>query len=130
MTFAHRLKLYGFGFLIGVLILSIILKGKKCSSPNQLKMEELKLQYMVFSDKAKCQLTCLGLTEQAFKTELNKCRVNYDMTDIQAKPCGKYFVEGIKKQELKFSVLFEDCDTLSKVIELNISNKDQACDCK
>ena len=130
MTFAHRLRLYGFGFLIGLLILSIILKGKKCSSPHELKMEELKLQHMVFSEKAKCQLNCLGLSEQTFKTELNKCKVNYDLTDIQARPCGKYFVEAIKKQDLKFTVLFEDCDTLSKVVEVNLLDKQQACDCK
>ncbi len=130
MTFAYRLKLYGFGFIIGLFILAIILKGKQCSGPSVLKIQELYTQRIVLSDKAKCQLNCLGMNETSFVQALYKCRVNYDKTEVHATPCGKYFVEGINKDSLGFTAFILDCDSLSKVEELNILKPSVSCDCK
>ena len=129
MKFAQRLKLYGFGFLLGLLILAIILKGKQCDSPADIKLQELANQRMEISALALCKLKCLGIDEKKIKTELlSKARVNYKMSEVQAVPYGKYFVEGTKKSNLGFTVVIRDCDTLSKIDDINLLSK--VCDCK
>ena len=38
----RRFKLYGFGFLLGLIIVSFVYKGKGCQLPGSNKMEEIK----------------------------------------------------------------------------------------
>ncbi len=127
MTFAHRLKLYAFGFIMGLFILGLILKGKQCSGPNEIKMDELRLQKTEWTEKARCQLSCLGLSDKVFKTELSKCRINYDKSEVRAKPFGIYFIEGRSPQSVGFTAVIEDCDSLSKIKEITVLNK--TCNC-
>ena len=67
MTFNYRIKLYLFGFLLGLLILAIILKGKKCSSVNEMKLIEITDQSIQLSNKAKCQLAYLKINQDSLR---------------------------------------------------------------
>src|SRR5687767_7348245 len=128
MDFKRRVKLYIFGFLMGLLILMIILKGKKCSSVNEIKLEELTAQTVYLSDKAKCQLKCLNISLDSLKTLLPaKFRVNYDRSEVHAIPCGKYFVEPNKPSEFPYTIVINDCDTVSKIEQLDLKTT-CACD--
>lgn len=128
MDFKRRVKLYIFGFLIGLLILAFILKGKKCSSVNEIKLEELSAQTILLSDKANCQLKCLNISLDSLKKILPvKFRINYDRSEVHAIPCGKYFVEGNKPNEFPFTLVINDCDTVSKIEQFNIKTT-CACD--
>lgn len=129
MDFKRRVKLYIFGFLMGLLILMIILKGKKCSSVKEIKLEQLTSQFMFFSDKASCQLKCLNISEDSLKKLLlAKFYINYDRSEVHAVPCGKYFVEPTKPGEYPFSVVINDCDTISTVEQLDLKANCRSCD--
>ena len=128
MTFSYRIKLYLFGFLIGLLILGIILKGKKCSNVNEMKLIEITDQQIYLSDKASCQLRFLNIEKDSLRMYLqSNFRINYDKSEVRAIPCGKLFVEG-KKNNMPFSAVILDCDTISKIEEFQLVNACPQCD--
>lgn len=128
MTFNYRIKLYLFGFLLGLLILAIILKGKKCSSVNEMKLIEITDQTILLSDKAKCQLNFLNIPQDSLRLFLqNNFRINYDKSEVRTIPCGKLFVEGSKKNA-PFSLVIFDCDTVSRIDEFLLSPNCIQCD--
>ena len=131
MTFGYRIKLYLFGFLIGLLILAFILKGKSCAGPSDLKLQELTFQNLQVSEKAACKLNCLNLKESEIKTLLNKdFKVNFEKSEPRANPFGKYFLERKKTGSTDFSFVIEDRDTLSVLMEVNLPKNLSTCDCK
>jgi len=128
MDFKRRLKLYLFGFLIGLLALMFILKGKKCSNVNEMKLIEITDQSMMLSEKAKCQLKSLNIPQDSLRPYLQaKFRINYDRSEVRAIPCGKLFVEGIKS-DAPFSLVIQDCDTISTIKEFVLKVPCPACD--
>ncbi len=128
MTFNYRIKLYLFGFLLGLLILAIILKGKKCSSVNEMKLIEITDQSIQLSNKAKCQLAYLKINQDSLRLFLqNNFRINYDKSEVRTIPCGKLFIEG-KQKNAPFSLVMLDCDTVSKIDEFILAEKCIQCD--
>lgn len=129
MTFAQRLKLYLFGFLIGLLILMVILKGKKCSGPNTLKVEELSAQHLQMSEQIRCQLQCIHWNDTILKKEMLLCTVDYDKSEVQAKPFGKYTLISGSKNKYPIQLLIEDRDTITYISQLNGLALDTSCHC-
>lgn len=128
-SFAYRLKFYGFGFLIGLLILAVILRGKKCSGPSAMKMEELYSQRIIFDAKVDCLKECVHLSDSTIKPLLMKCHVILDRSEVHATPYGKYFVEGNNKTEVPYSFIIEDRDSVSAIVRIDLQPAQQ-CDCK
>ncbi|MBC7864903.1 MAG: hypothetical protein IAF38_18150 [Bacteroidia bacterium] len=120
MEFKQRLKFYGVGFVIGLIILIYI---TKCKSTNHMKVDELASQYKVFSKKAVCKLKGLGLNDTTFIKELAKYRVNYAKSEIHAKPCGIFVLEPMKPDSAMFNLTVCDCDTFSVIKDIDVFPK-------
>ena len=130
MTFSYRLKLYLFGFLIGLFILAVILKGKSCSSPSELKLQEITFQNMKFDSLAICKLNCLSIKQDDLKSILNKeFKVNFDRSEPRANPFGKYYLEKKSASDPNFSLIIEDRDTVSFVKEIILPKGFPVCIC-
>jgi hypothetical protein len=132
MTFAQRLKFYGVGFLMGCLIVYAMVGNRSCVSSNEMKMQELVFQHFEFSEKAQCKLKCLVYNEQLLKIEMRNFEVNYDLTNVHAEPCGTYFIQPKKgfEDKYKFNFVINDCDSVSKILDINIKDASVKCDCK
>ncbi len=129
MNFWQRLRFYLIGFIPGCIILFYIINKKGCTSPNELKMKELIYQHFEMSHKAACKLKCLKLTNTGFKIELQGYQVNYDLSDVHAKPCGSYFIEGKDKSKAAFELVIRDCDTITKIDDIRILDPKITCHC-
>jgi len=132
MTFWRRLKLYGFGFAIGLLIVYAMFGNRTCSTPGQIKMRELAFQYHSLSDKAKCKLKCLNISEPLLKIQLRHFEINYSLSSVQEQPCGLYFVQEQKEFEGKYgyNLVMYDCDTITRIDDINIINGVASCTCQ
>ena len=132
MTFLQRLKFYGVGFGIGCLIAFAMIGNRSCVSTNEMKMQELVFQHFEFSEKAQCKLKCLVYNEQLFKIEMRHFEVNYDLTDVHADPCGTYFIQPKEefKDKYKYNFVINDCDAISKILDINFTDPAMKCDCK
>lgn len=116
MTFIQRLKLYGAGFVLGMIILLYILGQKGCRSTNHMKVDELVSQYTIWSPKAQCQREALGLDKDTFYYKVMAgYRVNYSKSEVHKDPCGIYRLEPLKRDSARFDITICDCDTISKI---------------
>ncbi|MBL7891139.1 MAG: DUF4258 domain-containing protein [Bacteroidia bacterium] len=124
----RRFRLYGFGLLLGCLLVSIITKGKACQMPGTLKMEELNSQKLEFTPHAGCKLMCLGISEDDIKEMMKKGDVNYGKSEVHAKPCPKYAIEGYTHDGHSILIIVGDCDSISTIIEVTGENEMCRCD--
>jgi hypothetical protein len=124
MTFKQRLKFYGFGFVLGAIILVMILSKKKCRGMNEMKVVELVSQTRIVSPKAQCKLKALGLSgDTAFIYAMKNFRVNYALSDIHRKPCGIYKLEPQNPDSAMFNITICDCDTVSTIDDIDVFPK-------
>jgi hypothetical protein len=122
MTFLQRLKFYGFGFGIGLLVVYAMFGTRSCVTPNEQKMQELVFQKFELSGKAQCKLKSMRKNELLLKVELRHFEVNYDLSSIHKEPCGEYYVQPKEdyKKDYKYHLVIYDCDTISRIDDIQI----------
>jgi len=131
MTFLRRLKFYGFGFLLGLLMVYAVFGTRSCVGPNEMKMQELVFQRFQLSDLASCKLRCMKKNEALLKIELRHFEVNYDLSEVHKKPCGEYFIQPKKEHASEFAYKFVafDCDTITRIDDIQITGTN-TCSCQ
>lgn len=127
----RRFRLYGFGFLIGMLMVSMLYKGKGCQMPNSAKMEELSWQKLEYTDHAVCLMKCKSITEAELKQVLKSGKVNYNKSDVHHKPYPYYAIEGPTGTKRSLRIVIDDVDTVSRVVTtLDLAAEKDSCNCK
>jgi hypothetical protein len=127
----RRLRFYGFGFLLGCLVVSILFKGKSCQMPSSAKLDELSYQKLEFTQHGICRMTCRGITEAEIRDVLKTGKINYDKSEVHAAPCGTYAVEGNTADGQHVRIVIADCDTVSRVVTaIDLKMENDSCDCK
>lgn len=131
MTFTGRLKFYGIGFGIGLLMVYAIFGTRSCTTPGEIKMEQLTSQYFQLSDKAKCKLKCMQKNEALLKVELRHFEINYDVSEIHKKPWGEYFIQPKKEysKQYNYTFIMEDADTITRIYDIS-SPLTTTCNCQ
>lgn len=131
MKFLRRLKFYGFGFGLGLLIVYVMFGTRSCVTPNEQKMQELVFQQFKLSEKAQCKLNCMRKNEMLLKIELRHFEVNYDLSSVHKEPCGEYYVEPKKEHasHYNYKLVIYDCDTISRIDDINITGTN-TCTCQ
>lgn len=140
----RRLRLYGFGFLLGLLLVSFLFKGRSCQMPNSAKMEELSWQKLEYSKHASCRMECRHISEAEIVELLGvwkkgndkdkiagKGKINYDKSDVHDLPYPTYAIEGVTSLGKNLRIVIADCDTISKVVTaIDLKMENDSCDCK
>jgi hypothetical protein len=131
MNFATRLKYYGFGLLLGILMVYAMFGTRSCSTPNEIKMQQMVFQYFDLSEKTKCKLKCLHKNEALLKMELRHFEINYDLTEVHKKPCGEYYIQPKKEYDTvyKYHLVMLDCDTITRINDIMIA-PGNTCTCQ
>lgn len=127
----RRLKLYGFGFLLGLIVVSFVYKGKGCQMPGSRKLEELSYQKLELTKHGECRMKCRGISEADIKQLLKGGKINYDKSNVHDEPCGTYAVEGKTVTMNNVRVVIADCDTISRVVTaIDLGMENDTCSCK
>ena len=132
MNFLKRLKFYGFGFALGLMIVYAMFGTRSCTTPNEMKMQELVFQHLDLSEKAQCKLKCLRKNADLLKIELRHFEVDYDVSLPRKEPCGEYFIKPRKEfaAQYNYNLVMYDCDTITTVKDINITTTTLTCNCQ
>lgn len=113
MKFIQRLGYYLSGFVVGIIMLMFFLGGKKTSCDwgldarvlKSIRIKERKVapEAMEFFKDNKIDTSYISYV-------LKSGDVNFKESDIEAKPCKIYQVEG-EVDERKLGFMFENCDS-------------------
>jgi hypothetical protein len=127
----RRLKFYGFGVVLGILIVSTVYKGKGCQMPGSMKLEELAFQKLELTQHGECRMKCRGITEAEIRQVLKTGKINYDKSNVRDTPCGTYAVEGTTPDNQNVRIIIADCDTISRLVTaIDLIAEKDSCECR
>lgn len=120
----RRFFLYLIGVGLGVIV-SIFFFGDRNIEfsylPNARTLKHLRGQSFQFSEKARCQLNCISMTESSFEqiffdTDL---AVDFRASDVGGN-CRRYLIEVAGQEFSKFNV--DDCDSTSTILNIDVTD--------
>ncbi len=127
----RRLKFYGFGFALGLILVSFIVKGRGCQMPGSIKLEELKEQPLLVNATGSCYLNCYNIDIQGLKLIFEGGKINYDASEVRAEPNPTYAIEGFTESGEKLRVIVEDIDTVTSLTSLfKLDSTEHSCECE
>lgn len=119
MKFIKRLGYYLSGFAIGLVFLFFFLSGKRTScdySPNARVKKNIRIKERVVTDQAWTFFENQKIDTSAISRLLDRGKVDFKKSNTNLDSCKTYHIKGnYKEQEL--GMLFENCDSIVRVLE-------------
>ncbi|MDC1200078.1 hypothetical protein N8078_00710 [bacterium] len=120
MHIAKRFGFYGFGFVIGLLLLFFFLNGKKAGcdyGPDARTLKNIKIKQRVFSTQSLQALKQNNLDTSAVSSLLRFGDVNFGESNTKLDSCKVYVIEGfVKNTNLKMKV--QNCDKTATITSI------------
>ena len=86
--------------------------------------------YLEYSKHAQCRMDCRHITQQEVQDIMQNGTVNYRKSEVEAKPCPTYALEGYTQQEHQhLRIVFAQCDYKTKVVTCIDLDQDFECHC-
>lgn len=122
MNIAKRFGFYGFGFIIGLLLLFFFLNGKKAGcdyGPDARTLKNIKIKQRVFSTQSLQDLKKNNLDTASVSSLLKLGDVNFGESNTKLDSCKVYVIEGsVKKINLKMSV--QNCEKIATITSIAV----------
>ena len=120
MHIAKRFGFYGFGFIIGLLLLFFFLNGKKAGcdyGPDARTLKNIKIKQRVFSKQSLQDLKQNNLDTSAVSSLLRFGDVNFGESNTKLDSWKVYVIEGfVKNTNLKMKV--QNCDKTATITSI------------
>ncbi len=120
MHIAKRFGFYGFGFVIGLLLLFFFLNGKKAGcdyGPDARTLKNIKIKQRVFSIQSLQALKQNNLDTSAVSSLLRFGDVNFGESNTKLDSCKVYVIEGfVENTNLKMKV--QNCDKTATITSI------------
>ncbi len=88
-----------------------------------------RVSYIEYTAHGRCRMQCRKISQAEVKEVMQRGKINYNKSDVKAKPCPEYALEGTTSDNQRVRIVFAQCDTKSKVITVIDLNKEWTCDC-
>ena len=122
MNIAKRFGFYGFGFIIGLVLLFFFLNGKKAGcdyGPDARTLKNIKIKQRLFSTQSLQDLKENNLDTATVSSLLKLGDVNFGESNTKLDSCKVYVIEGfVKKIKLKMSV--QNCEKTATITSIAI----------
>jgi len=122
MHIAKRFGFYGFGFIIGLVLLFFFLNGKKAGcdyGPDARTLKNIKIKQRVFSTQSLQELKNNNLDTATVSSLLKLGDVNFGESNTKLDSCKVYVIEGsVKKIKLKMSV--QNCEKTATITAIAV----------
>ena len=120
MHIAKRFGFYGFGFVIGLLLLFFFLNGKKAGcdyGPDARTLKNIKIKQRVFSTQSLQALKQNNLDTSAVSSLLRFGDVNFGESNTKLDSCKVYVIEGfVENTNLMMKV--QNCDKTATITSI------------
>jgi hypothetical protein len=88
-----------------------------------------RISYIEYTEHAKCRMQCRHISQAEVEEIMQDGKVNYNKSDVNARPCPAYALEGVTKDDQFVRIVFGQCDLKTKVVTVIDLNTDWSCDC-
>lgn len=88
-----------------------------------------RVSYLEFTQHAKCRMDCRHITQAEVEEILQNGVINNRKSDMNARPCPTYAVEGNTSENQRLRIVFAQCDNKTKVVTCIDLGKEWECHC-
>lgn len=88
-----------------------------------------RVSYIEYTAHGRCRMQCRKISQAEVKEIMQRGKINYNKSDVKAKPCPEYALEGTTSDNQRVRIVFAQCETKSKVVTVIDLNKEWTCDC-
>ena len=116
-----RFTLYGFGFVLGIILVFFFLGGKNASCnwmPNQRILNIIKQKKLSISESVKNDMRDKSVDSLDIMKILDNGDIDFSKSQVKNDPCRNYWIQGNSKQK-DLIITVEICDSLAVVKTLN-----------
>ena len=118
MKLAYRLGYYGFGLVLGIIILMFFLGGKRTScdySPTARVLKNIRIKERNFSEESLTFFSNNNIDTAAVSYILEEGDVDFGQSNTEREPCNIYIVTGeTEAGELELEI--ENCEEIATVL--------------
>ena len=88
-----------------------------------------RISYIEYTEHAKCRMQCRHISQEEVEEIMQEGKINYNKSDVHARPCPAYALEGITKDNQRVRIVFGQCDLKTKVVTVIDLDTEWACEC-
>ena len=121
----RRFTLFGFGFVLGILLLLFFLNGKNASCnffPNERMLEILRNKHRAYSEDVVQLMIDNKIDSSAINELLYSGDIDFSKSKVHQEPCRFYWIDGFI-QEKETSIYVQNCDTIVTIQQLHFTSK-------
>jgi hypothetical protein len=120
MQFKNRLLLYGFGFILGSIVVVFIWNKKDASfdyMPEARVLKNIHSKKLITSNSVKLILTEYQIDSLSLTNLLNNSEIDFNKSNTKSIPCKTYWVNTIYNTQ-KLSLIIENCDSIATIQQI------------
>lgn len=117
MTFKNRLLLYGFGFIVGSIIVYFIWTKKDATFdylPEARVLKNIQTKELHASIPAKISFVGFRIDSTALSTLISKGKVDFSKSETKTEPCKTYWISTHYNNQ-KLALIIENCDSIATI---------------
>lgn len=99
------------------------------STTNRNRGFDRRISFIEYTAHASCRMQCRKISQAEVEEIMRDGKINYSKSNVQAKPCPEYALEGITKDNQRVRIVFAQCDFKTKVVTTIDLGKDWECYC-
>lgn len=99
------------------------------SEPDRNRGFDRRVSYIEYTRHARCRMKCRKITQAEVEQIMRQGTINYKKSDINARPCPTYALEGTTSDNQRVRIVFAQCDYTTKVVTTIDLGTDWECDC-
>lgn len=99
------------------------------SEVNRNRGFDRRISFLEYTRHADCRMECRHITKTEVEGIMRDGRINYSKSNVQAKPCPEYALEGETADGQRVRIVFAQCDFKTKVVTAIDLGTDWECSC-
>lgn len=88
-----------------------------------------RVSFIEYTRHAECRMECRRISTAEVEEIMRDGKINYNKSNVNARPCPAYALEGTTKDNQRVRIVFGQCDLKTKVITVIDLDTDWTCDC-
>ncbi len=99
------------------------------AGPDRNRGFDRRIAYIEYTQHAKCRMQCRKISQQEVEEIMRDGKINYNKSNVNARPCPEYALEGVTRDDQRVRIVFAQCDLKTKVVTTIDLDTDWSCDC-
>lgn len=99
------------------------------STTNRNRGFDRRTSYIEYTAHAKCRMQCRHITQVEVEQIMRDGKINYNKSNINARPCPEYALEGTTADDQRVRIVFAQCDYKTKVVTTIDLGTNWQCEC-